>query len=155
MAAWALAMSVVVVVGVASGTGRAQSGPPAATTARNTIRLQLQISGLRQDGCTLKITPGHPGCQFAPIERRIASAAGRYGGMIRLDPIVLDASTTSADRDCSFAITLTEPGGTPRTYRRGVRLEAAPAEGPAPSQTVKVYLSAPSLAARDGGTPRR
>jgi hypothetical protein len=147
MAVLAIAVSI-------AAAGRAESDPPPPTIT-STVRLQLQISGLTKDGSTLKIVPGHPGCQFTPIERRINLSGGRDGGMTRLEPILLQASTTSADRDCSFAITLTEPGQAARTYRRGVRLTSSPAGATATPQTVKVYLSAPSLAARDTTVPRR
>ena len=61
-----------------------------------------------------------------------------------------------AYRDCSFAITLTEPGQAPRTFRRGVRLTAAQATPSPQPQTFKVYLNAEAIAARDAGTtPRR
>lgn len=144
MAAVALALCL-------ASVGRSQSAPP----VESTIKLQLLISGLSQDGCLLKIAPGHPGCQFSPIERRIPLSSGQNGGMTRLDPITIKASTLSADRDCSFAITLTEPGQPPRTYRRGTRLATIPEGQPSQPQTVKVYLSAPSLAARDSDTTRR
>lgn len=151
-------MAAVVLALFLAGSGRGQSETPLAVPPiESTIKLQLLISGLSQDGCILKIEPGHPGCRFKPVERRITLSGGQTGGMTRLDPITFKASTLSADRDCSFAITLTEPGQPPRTYRRGTRLTAAPGGQPSnsTSQTVKVYLSAPSLAARDSGTTRR
>jgi hypothetical protein len=121
----------------------------------NTVRLQLQITGLSSKGCVLKVAPAHPGCKFKAIERRIDS--GNADGMIRLkEPIVLQATSTAADRDCSFAITIQEPGLPPQTYRRGLRLVPGVAGQPAPIQTLKVYLSAPSIAARDAaGKARR
>jgi hypothetical protein len=124
--------------------------PPVA----NTVRLQLRITGLSGSGCTLKITPAHPGCQFKPIVRRVPPTGG--GSMLPLEPIALTATSTGADRDCSFAITIQEPGQPPQTFRRGIRLLSPTAGQAVPVQTVKVYLSATSLAARDAaGKARR
>lgn len=132
-------------VGLAAASALHAADDPAVA---NTVRLQLQITGLSAKGCTLKVAPAHPGCAFTPIERRIDS--GNVSGMIRLrEPIVLVATTTSADRDCSFAITIHEPGQSPQTFRRGIRL-IPPSNGkPAPTQTVKVYLSTTPLAVRN------
>jgi hypothetical protein len=140
-------MTAVVLAAVAmSGTTAGAAGPDQ-PTASNTLRLQLQITGLTPEGCTLAIRPAHPGCQFEPVERRIVVRTS--GGMVRLDPIELKATSSGADRDCSFAITLAEPGKGPRTYLRGVRLTAAEPGQAVPVQTVKLYLTAPSLAAHD------
>ena len=121
----------------------------------NTVRLQLKITGLPASGCLLKVAPAHAGCQFPVIERQIAAGAGS-GGMVTLAPIIIHATSTGADRDCSFAITLQEPGQPPQTYRRGVRLAPAEPGQPMPVKDLRVYLSAPSLAAREeAGRTRR
>lgn len=127
----------------------------AAPTARgdepiaNTVRLQLQITGVAPEGCVVEIRPGHPGCKFAPVARQVQGYTG--GETVRLDPIPVLATTTGADRDCSFAITIREPGQPPRTYRRGLRLMPARVEEPNPVQNLNVFLSTPSLASRDVG----
>jgi hypothetical protein len=114
----------------------------------NQVNLQLQIAGLGSEGCKVEIQPGHAGCQFDKIEKTIK--AGQGGGVVTLRPIVVDARSTGADRDCSFAITIKEPGQPARTVRRGLRLTAQTAGKAKPTQTLKVYLSAPSVAVRDG-----
>lgn len=125
--------------------GAAASDEPAVT---NTVRLQLKITGLPAGGCLLKIAPAHPGCEFPVIERKIAARPGS-GGMAVMEPIVVKATSTGADRDCSFAITLQEPGQPPQTFRRGVRLVPPEPGKAAPVKDLRVYLSAPSLAARE------
>jgi hypothetical protein len=143
MAALAIAAS------CACGTIKARAGE---APVENKVNLQLQITGLGAEGCTLEIKPGHPGCQFESLERRVK----RVGETVTLAPIAITAKSTGADRDCSFAITIKEPGQPPKTFRRGLRLSARAAGEPAPVQSLKVYLSAPSVAIRDSGSsPRR
>lgn len=162
-------MAVALILALGGRHGAAQDAPP---QVRNAVRLQLQITGLAPDGCMLRIAPSHPGCRigelpddlndpdtrkllkgegpahFAPIERRI-DTRGVTGGMVRLKPINVLAQSMSADRDCSFAITITEPGQPPRTYHRGLRLMVGSASQLPEPQSLKVYLTAPSVAARD------
>jgi hypothetical protein len=135
------------------GTLAAADDEPAAVA--NTVRLQLKITGLPASNCLLKIAPAHAGCRFPVVERQIA--AGRGGaGMVTLEPILIQATSTGADRDCSFAITLQEPGRPPQTFRRGLRLVPPEPGKPGPVRDFRVYLSAPSLAARDeAGRARR
>ena len=115
---------------------------------KNTVRLELQITGLTGKNCLLSIRPSHPGCSFDPIDRRIELPSAR-SGMVPLKPIEFTATSTGADRDCSFSIKLEEPGQPPRTYHRGVCLcPPKDPKAPPPVQTVKVFLTAPSLAAR-------
>jgi hypothetical protein len=140
-------MTVAVLAAIVMTGSGLRSARPDELTASNTVRLQLQITGLGSEGCTIAIRPAHPGCHFESIERRIVLRSA--GGMVRLEPIELKATSTGADRDCSFAITLTEPGKQPRTYHRGVRLAAADPGRDAQAQVVKLYLTAPSLAVRD------
>ena len=130
----------------------AAAPPDASAPVKNTIQLQLQITGLANAGCVLKIAPGHAGCKFKTYEARILDNGGR-DGMIRLDTIKLDVESSAADRDCSFAITITEPGQPPRTYHRGLRLESQTNRSTIPLQKVNLYLTSPSLASR--GEPSR
>lgn len=143
---WMAALAVV--AGCALAGAQADEPSPA---VENKVNLQLRIAGLRADACEVEIKPGHPGCQFTTITRRVTRSDA--AGTLDL-PIV--ARSIGADRDCSFAITVREPGQPPKTYRRGVRLSPATASQPTPSQTLKVYLNAPSLAARDAPSrPKR
>lgn len=123
----------------------------------STVQLRIQINGVSSEGCKVEIRPGHPACKFAPVEREVEGYAG--GEAVQLEPISLVASTIGADRDCSFAITLKEPGQPPRTFRRGMRLASLqPGDDKSPTvQTLTVFLSTPSLAARElpGNTTRR
>lgn len=119
-------------------------------TVQNNVKLEIQIAGLGTDGAKVTIKPAHAGCQFKAIEKPIPK--GSKGDVFKLEPISVTASSTSADRDCSFEITVTEPGHEPKTYRRGLRL-AVPAAGSseAPSRTLKCYLPAIAVASKDDG----
>ncbi|GIW89118.1 MAG: hypothetical protein KatS3mg108_3442 [Isosphaeraceae bacterium] len=136
-------------LGVASAAalGQSQSGPRMSVT--NRVNLQLQISGLGREGCEIEVVPGHPGCRFESVRRTVESVG--VGAVVRLDTIPIEATSTGADRDCSFKITIREPGQPPRTFLRGLRLSGG---GGARPQTLRCYLSTASLAARDAEARR-
>jgi hypothetical protein len=132
----------------------ATAGPVRASdTVENKVNLQLQIAGLDGSGCTVEVKPAHPGCQFKTIVRKVPK--GDSQDVVILSPIAFTARSTGADHDCSFAITVTEPGRPPKTYRRGVRLVTGAAGQPQPVKNLKIYLSAPSIAASEDRAPAR
>ncbi len=119
-----------------------------ATTSTNVVKLKLRIAGLGSNGCQVEIKPGHPGCQFQPLTEQVKS-----DGALDLD--LKDVRTLNADRDCTFAITIKEPGQPVRTVRRGLRVSASKEKGQLSSLTC--YLSSPSRVAKAGeqATSRR
>jgi hypothetical protein len=121
---------------------------------RNRVTLVLQVSGLGQEGFEVEVRPAHPGCRFEPV-RRAHEDPIPAGAVVRLDPIAIDAQSLGADRDCSFAITIREPGKPPRTFLRGLRLNLATAEQAVPAQTFRCYLSATALALKEDGARQR
>ncbi len=121
----------------------------------NNVTLELKIAGLGPKGCEVEIKAGHPGCSFDGMPRRFSVKGGASDAVQKTAPIKLVARSTSADRDCMFAITIKEPGKAPRTVRRGLSLEPAKAGEPMPSRHLTCYLSTPSLAAKDSPAPRR
>jgi hypothetical protein len=120
----------------------------------NKVNLYLQILGLEAADCEVEIRPGHAECRFEPIVQKVQ---GNRGGVVRLDPISIEAATRHADRDCAFAITIKEPGHPPRTYRRGLVLKPNLDGKPTPVQNYPCLLSSPSLASREvpGSKTRR
>ena len=123
--------------GVSISAATAGNGDPSAVS--NTVRLEIQLAGLGANGGKVTIKPAHPGCQFKPVA--IPIAKGPAGDVVKLDPISVSASTTSADRDCTFEITLTEPGRETKTFRRGLRLNPpTPGVATAPARSLKCYL---------------
>ena len=140
MAAWALLTSAIV---AAEATTTNAAGPP----VENSITVELQIDGLGPNGAKVEIKPGHPGCSFTPVVKAIDPASVRAEH--RLDPITMTARSTGADRDCSFVITIKEPGLPVKTVRRGVILRPEVAGQPSPKQSVKWVVNSPTMAARD------
>jgi hypothetical protein len=142
-------------VGLAVSIITAPSGARAGTPpVKNQVKLELQITGLKRGDYELEIKPGHPGCQFPSIVRKVKSSGARSGPeVIQMDPIL--AQSTSADRDCAFAIVVREPGQPPRTFYRGMRLASPTADRPLPVQSLTCYISTPTIADRDETPPRR
>jgi hypothetical protein len=121
----------------------------------------LVIAGLGRDGCDVEIKPGNPSCKFRALNengvesRQHVSSAGKA----TLD--LLDIELRGADRTCSVAITVHEPGQAAKTIYRGFRLAARP-EGErasttkaAPVPTLTCYLSSPSITRVDPDSTRK
>ena len=64
----------------------------------NNVVIELQVQGLSKEGCVVEIAPGHPGCKFKKVRYKVDNAR------VLLQPI--EVTSLSADRDCSFAITI-------------------------------------------------
>jgi hypothetical protein len=105
---------------------------------RNKVQLMLSIAGLGPRGCDVEIKPAYPGCTFQTVARHV-----RSDGKLTLE--VDDVRTESPDRDCTFSITLREPGQPERTVHRGLRLKPP---GSAGAQFLECFLSSPSRIAR-------
>jgi hypothetical protein len=115
----------------------------------NTVKLELQIAGLGPQGCAVEVRPAHPGCQFSEVVTQVRSSPSGSSRTVRLPALVIDARSTGADRDCTFAITIREPNRPAMTFRRGLRLAPQVAGRPTPVRTLSCYLSSPSLAAKN------
>jgi hypothetical protein len=136
MAAWTPAAAVALAFSCAASPARA--GDAAVV---NKVTMRLTISGLGSEGCKVEIKPGHPACTFKPITKELKEDG-------RTEIKNLEVSSSSPDRDCMFAIVVTEPGQPPKTLKRGLRL-STPSEGkPVPMQTFDCLLRSPSLAAK-------
>jgi hypothetical protein len=159
MTAWAFVaasgLAMIALARAASGDDAGKADADATPTVASSVKLEIQITGLGSEGAKVSIKPAHPGCQFKVVEKTIPRNVN--AGVVRLTPITVSASTTAADRDCSFAITVTEPGRPPKTFRRGLQLSASDPKT-AKVQALKCYLSATEVAARDDAKtakPRR
>lgn len=143
MAAWALAAIVV----FGSAARLLAEAPPVV----NQVKLQLEVTGLSQGECEIEVKPANAGCEFPTLVYRVEGLGkpGRPDARVRVTFKPMNAQCSNADRECSFAITLREPGQPPKTYHRGLRLKLPEASGATPSQTLTCYLSSPSLAARE------
>ena len=135
---WMAALTLVAgIIGASEARSKAEA-PPAA----HKVSLRLNIAGLGRGGCDVAVKPAHASCTFRPRVQHVGS-----DGKIKID--LDDVQSTGADRDCSFAITIREPGHADKTVRRGLQL-AAPVTGrPGLVQSFDCYLSSPSLLARN------
>jgi hypothetical protein len=111
--------------------------PAANPKATYKVILDLGISGLSAKGCDVQIKPAHPGCKFEPVSRHIGE-----GGKAEIE--IKDIESSSADRDCTFAITVREAGQTEKVVRRGLRLKTAGTT----AQTLSCFFSSPSKLAK-------
>ncbi len=131
MAAWMLVATATGVVGLASPTIAA--GP---TSVKQKVTLKIRIDGVKSDGgAEVVIQPGHPASRFKPITYPV-----RRDGVIP-DTLPIDVETFSADRDCSFAIVLKEPGQPDKVFRRSLRIVPSPEATPGKPQVLECSLS--------------
>ena len=141
MAALTLAAGLVPALCRAGDTGGATTDDP---SPARVVRLKLRIAGLSSQGCEVQIKPAHPGCRFQALTERVKSDGA-------LDIDLKDVQTLNADRDCTFAITIREPGQAERTVHRGLRVSPTVEKGQ--SSMLTCYLSSPSRVAKSGSPP--
>jgi hypothetical protein len=106
------------------------------------VQVDLSIAGLTSKGCDVEVKPAYPGCTFRPVTRHVDKDGH---ALVELK----DVRTESADRDCTLAITVREPGQPARTVHRGLRLN--PAGGRA--QQITCLVNSPSRVARGAAQP--
>ena len=80
-----------------------------------TIQVNLVIAGLGTDGCDVEVKPANAGCKFRPSGAEHVSADGRATVKLR------DVELRGADKTCTMAITVREPGQPAQTIYRGFR----------------------------------
>jgi hypothetical protein len=109
------------------------------------IQLNLVIAGLGADGCDVEVKPANAGCRFRPTSTEHVTSDGRATIKLR------DVELRGADKTCTMAITVREPGQPPQTIYRGFR-PGSSKTGPVPSYTC--YVSS-KLAGVDSKTTRK
>lgn len=105
----------------------------------HSVKLHLMVAGLGHNGCDVDVKPGSRGCRFRPRTVHIGS-----DGTTRL--LFRDVELRGADRNCTFSITIREPGRKERTIFRGFRIPVQ-APGASPSklaQSFTCYVNSPS-----------
>ena len=133
----------------ATATASAAPGDPP-PSVHNTVKLDLQVSGIPLDGCEIEIRPAHPGSRFEPVVRQIERVSA--DGVARLDTIAIDARSLGADGDCAFAITIKAPDRADETFKRSVRLLPPADDAPVPVRSLTCYLRTVAVAKK--GTPK-
>jgi hypothetical protein len=97
------------------------SDPQSPARTAQSVDLTLLIAGLGDGGCDVEIKPGNRACRFNSQTQHVGSQ-GKASFHFR------DVELRGADHNCSFAITVREPGQTARTVYRGFRM--APSNAP-------------------------
>ncbi len=148
------ALALIVGTSIAAGPeSSAQDRRPANPQTR-TAKLNLVIAGLGRNGCDVEIKPGNASCKFRALNEKGEEQRQHItsSGMATLD--LADIELRGADRTCSVAITVLEPGQPAKTIYRGFRLSSHPeGEGMTAAKksavpTFTCYLSSPSKLAR-------
>lgn len=112
-----------------------------AARGQSVVKLQVVIGGLSTQGCVVEVKPGHASCRFKKQTCRVAS-----DGVATL--VFKDVEVRGVDRNCTFAITMREPGQDPKTVHRGFRLVASSADSPNHGvQSFRCLMSSPSKVA--------
>jgi hypothetical protein len=119
---------------------RKGSGSPSPT-----VQLSLAIAGLGADGCDVEVKPANPSCKFRPSPSKHVASDGHATIELR------DVELRGADKTCTMAITVREPGQPPQTVYRGFRLSSSK-PGAVPSFTC--FISS-KLAGVDSRTTRK
>jgi hypothetical protein len=138
---WTAALTLALAMAGAFASETRADGP---ISAKRKVALSLKFDGLSPQGGEVEIKPGNAGCKFETIKFQTkghprASSDGR----INLDPI--DVEILTADRDCSFAITLKEPGLPDKTVRRVLRITPPSESKPNEPQPMTCFISSTSL----------
>jgi hypothetical protein len=120
---------------------RASEPPP----VKQKVNLSISVAGLSAKGGEIEIKPGNAGCRFETIKFQTKNHPRKTSdGWIILDPI--DVETLSADRNCSFSITLKEDGQPDKNVRRILRITSAVDGKPIAPQSLTCFISSNSLA---------
>ncbi len=119
------------------------AGPP---SVKQKIKLQIRLDGISSNS-EVVIKPGHPACRFKPIVYSV-----KEDGDIRDIPPI-DVETFSADRDCSFAIVLKEPGQPDKVFRRSLQINAPTEATRGKPQFFLCYISSKGVFDKAGLAP--
>jgi hypothetical protein len=110
-----------------------------------TIQVDLAVAGLGSEGCDVEIKPANRSCKFqAPSAQHVPSS-----GQVKIK--LRDVELRGADKTCTIAITVREPGQPSQTIYRGFR-PGSSKSGSVP--TFNCYVSS-RLAGVDAKTARK
>jgi len=133
---------------------RSQTTNPTPPASRiPAVQLDLVIAGLGHDGCDVEVKPGNASCKFRALNERGAEDHQHVSSDGRARLQLRDVELRGADRTCTVAITVREPGQAVKTIYRGFRLAPRPSAVKSVTTTTAIpvvtcYLSSPSKLAR-------
>lgn len=106
--------------GAAKTRGGEKSSPASEKTPAGsnlpTIQLNLAIAGLGIKGCDVEVKPANAGCRFRPTPVTHVPSGGKISLNLR------EVEIRGADKMCTVAITVREPGQPAQTIYRGYRV---------------------------------
>lgn len=109
------------------------------------VQLNLRIAGLSAKGCDVEVKPANPSCKFRPAPVKHVTSDGYATIDLR------DIELRGADKTCSMAITVREPGQPPQIIYRGFRTSSAK---PGTVPTFTCFISS-RMAGVDTSTTRK
>lgn len=109
-----------------------------ASAGGRSVRLDVEIRGLGNQGCDVEVKPGNAACRFKKQSRHMADD-GKLSFHFR------EVQFSGVDRNCTFAIVIRERGQAPKTVYRGFRLAADPSGDR--TETFTCTMSSPSKVA--------
>jgi hypothetical protein len=111
-------------------------------------RLDLRIAGLGREGCEVEIKPGNPSCKFRVINSDGVEGTQHVPASGAASVELRQIELRGADRLCTVAVAVHEPGLATKTVYRGFRLPARAAgkgsSAAAPVPIFTCFLSSPS-----------
>lgn len=136
---------------IAAGWLGACAGPSSMgaepASIKQKVTLNVRLTGPIGQKAEVTVKPGHAACRFKPITRAIDPDV-----VVPFGPF--DVESFSAEGDCSFAITIKEPGQPDKTVRRSLQLapKAAGKDDDGPTM-MTCYISSRSLSPFKGTPP--
>ena len=141
-----MAAGMIAAVTLGGWASATRAGQPA--SVKQKVKLSVHIAGTTPNsGVEVVIKPAHPACKFKPITCPV-----KQDGMLQDIPPI-EVETLSADRDCSFAIVLKEPGQPEKTFRRSLQLNPPTATNADKPQALMCYISSRLVASKVEGKP--
>ena len=145
------ALTLVLAVAGAFASPSLAGGPP---SIKRKVAMVLKFDGLSAEGGEVEIKPGNAGSRFETIRFQTKGhPRSTNDGRINLDPI--DVETFSADRNCSFAITLKEPGLPDKTVRRILQITPTTDTKSTTPLVLNCFISSTSLASKPDDSTRK
>jgi hypothetical protein len=103
--------------------GSAPENRKASGSLYPTIQINLAVAGLGAEGCDVEIKPANPSCKFRPPSPQHVPSSGQV--KIKLS----DVELRGADKTCTIAITVREPGQPAQMIYRGFRPGSSKGDG--------------------------
>ncbi len=112
----------------------------------NEVTLELQISGVDGEGWSIQISPATAASQFKTYTKKLKPS---QRGSVQLKNIAIKAKSITPDRDCAFAIKITDSEGDSEVFKRSIRLKESGKDDPLPELSKTFFLRTTVVARKD------